>query len=145
MDCNSVTCKTSRAHRHKTVNNCGCPEVRMTLTLTTVRFTWLSVDRRWGPQDPKHVPNPIPRMSARFTLIGLAHLLFDFFLGFSWDSNSQCRDFFYLAFDALRISHYLSTQYFPHQQNGTLFLNRFTPLFLSCRFYPSYQTLSFLF
>ncbi|KAF8968773.1 hypothetical protein BDZ97DRAFT_1797979 [Flammula alnicola] len=27
MDCGSDICKTSRAHKHKTANNCGCPEV----------------------------------------------------------------------------------------------------------------------
>ncbi|KAF9478569.1 hypothetical protein BDN70DRAFT_879804 [Pholiota conissans] len=26
-DCGSATCKTSVAHRHRTANNCGCPQV----------------------------------------------------------------------------------------------------------------------
>ncbi|KAJ2914901.1 hypothetical protein MD484_g5526, partial [Candolleomyces efflorescens] len=27
LDCGSTACKTSASHKHKTANNCGCPEI----------------------------------------------------------------------------------------------------------------------
>ncbi|TFK27320.1 hypothetical protein FA15DRAFT_666616 [Coprinopsis marcescibilis] len=29
LDCGSDSCKSSASHKHKTANNCGCPEVVM--------------------------------------------------------------------------------------------------------------------
>jgi hypothetical protein len=71
VDCGFVGCKTSRMHKHKTAQNCGCPEVRARLILPMAPLMIIFSDCRGGEEDTKHVSDTVCRVPTRYKMIGL--------------------------------------------------------------------------
>jgi hypothetical protein len=68
VDCNSGGCKTSKMHKHKTAQNCGCPEVRapFVIRLHDTADVNGATGRRRREEDTKHVSDSIRRVPTRY-------------------------------------------------------------------------------